>query len=381
MIENCKEVLFFCYGDARAASTWSNVPYCFVKALEKRGIAVECVDIKPDAWIDSFWNSTVKRFINLLRRNNDYYFERSWLAECISYHKIRRAVRGNMNAELCIFTSFSYWNKFDSRPSLLLCDWTYEMLITERFHRQPCFIEKRYVLQQKKAICNASLVVSLFKNSAETMKLRFPSANICWPGINVINNLYDGVIDDCLIGLKKINDIVLFVGKPAYLSGAKMLAEAMLKIWESHPSMELHCIGITQEQLGADDERIVCHGYLRKDVPEEREMYYGLLCRSRVFCNPTPEWAGFSSTVEAMYFYTPVVVSNYDNFVEEFGHNIEFGRYNVSFDGGSLSKNLLAVIDNPDFTTMCLCAHETVRNYTWDEYVQRVEDFCNHTSL
>lgn len=370
-----KQILFFCYGDARSASTWSNVPYCFVKALEKRGISVECVDIKPDARIDRIWNSTVKHFINLLCRNNDYYFERSWLAERISYHKIKKAVRGNAKADLCIFTSFSYWNKFDSRPSLLLCDWTYEMLITERFHRQPFWVEKRYVLQQKKAICNASLVVSLFNKSAETMKKKYPSANICWPGINVINNLYDVVVDDRLIGIKKENDIVLFVGKPSYLSGAKMLAVAMTEIWKFHPTIELHCIGITKEQLGVDDKRIVCHGYLRKDVPEECSKYYDLMCRAKVFCNPTPEWAGFSSTIEAMFFYTPVVVSKYDNFVKEFGSCIEFGRYNTNFDVEPLANDILSVLDALDYRQICYIAHDTVASYTWDEYVSRILAF------
>ncbi len=31
--------------------------------------------------------------------------------------------------------------------------------------------------------------------------------------------------------------------------------------------------------------------------------------------------------IEAMFFYTPVIVAPYNEFVEEFGDNIKFGRY------------------------------------------------------
>ena len=167
---NIKEVLFFCYGNARSASTWSNVPYCFVKALENCGYKVSCVNIAPSKKLNDIWNSSVKRIFNIISRGNLYYFERSILARSIVNGKIRKAINSNKTADLCIFTSFSYWNKFDSRPSLLLCDWTFEMLLKDRLHRNPFFFEKWSINSQNRAIDSATIVVSLFKESAERMK-------------------------------------------------------------------------------------------------------------------------------------------------------------------------------------------------------------------
>lgn len=368
MIKDIREILFICYGDARNASTWSNVPYCFVRALEQRGIVVSCVDIRPSRRIESVWNAVIKRCLNLFWRGNMYYFERSRLAMAISRRKIRMAVASNHTADLCVFTSFSYWNEFDPRPSLLLCDWTFEILLRDRCHREPSFFERWYIESQRKAIEGAALVVSLFKESARKMKETYPSANIMWPGINVINNLYDGEVGENLINLKKNSNIILFVGRPAYLEGARMLLDSMALIWERYPEMELHCVGIADDDLDAKDPRVKCYGYLHKDIPAEREIYYGLMCRARVFCNPSPEWAGYSSIVEAMYFYTPVVVSDFMDFVSEFGCQIGFGRYCRTGTADCLAQNLLEVISGSSYPVMCTDAHSSVKDYTWGNY-------------
>ena len=47
--------------------------------------------------------------------------------------------------------------------------------------------------------------------------------------------------------------------------------------------------------------------------------------KAKVFINTTPKWAAFSASIEAMYFYIPVVVTPYDEFTKTFGEHIEFG--------------------------------------------------------
>ena len=59
----------------------------------------------------------------------------------------------------------------------------------------------------------------------------------------------------------------------------------------------------------------------------EREKYYNLLKSARVLINPASKWGGYSSTIEAMYYGCPIIVSPYDDFIEEFGKLIPFGYY------------------------------------------------------
>ena len=76
----------------------------------------------------------------------------------------------------------------------------------------------------------------------------------------------------------------------------------------------------------------------------------------------------FSSTVEAMYYYTPVIVSPYQDFVKNFGEKIDFGVYNQDFTAESIANDIKSVINSDNYTEMCNFAHENVKTYTWENY-------------
>lgn len=49
-----KEVIFFAYGDSADISTWSNVPYLFSNALERKGVRVNRVDLTRTSLFKAF---------------------------------------------------------------------------------------------------------------------------------------------------------------------------------------------------------------------------------------------------------------------------------------------------------------------------------------
>ena len=51
------EITIFTYGDSNKISTWSNVPYFFTTTLEKKGIIVNRINIRPG-------NRVLKNFLN-----------------------------------------------------------------------------------------------------------------------------------------------------------------------------------------------------------------------------------------------------------------------------------------------------------------------------
>lgn len=70
-----------------------------------------------------------------------------------------------------------------------------------------------------------------------------------------------------------------------------------------------------------------------------------------------------------MYFYCPVVVHPYGHFVSEFGENIDFGTYNSDFTPEGVAASLEQVITSPTYESYCRNAHERVKEYTWDKYI------------
>ena len=58
-----KTILVFTYGDANNPSTWSNVPYLFTNALEKKGINVIKIDISTKQNIFMYLYSLICKII------------------------------------------------------------------------------------------------------------------------------------------------------------------------------------------------------------------------------------------------------------------------------------------------------------------------------
>ena len=79
-----------------------------------------------------------------------------------------------------------------------------------------------------------------------------------------------------------------------------------------------------------------------------------------------------------MYFYTPVLISPYKDFVSEFGENIEFGTYNQEFTEEVIANNITKILSSDRYEYMCQNAHEKVKNYTWEEYVNRFIELINN---
>lgn len=291
----------------------------------------------------------------------------------LTYRLIRQAVRRHCHADLCIFLNFDFHNKFNDIPSLLFCDWTYQILILDHLSRKPYFFETRFSQWQRAVIENAEHVVSLFPVCAEMMRRSYPTANIHHLGSNVVNSLYDKPFRlDAFIERRLASKDILFIGNNGYRAGAQLLIEAVGRLRDAHPDMQLHIVGMTGGDLPQAPGFVHCHGYLHKDNEAGRTLYYDLITRARLFCNPTPAWGGYSSTIEAMFFGTPVVVSPYKDFVAEFGSDIPFGAYNDVFEAEALATTIGRVITAEGYAGMCREAHERVKDYTWDAYVDRL---------
>ena len=388
-----KEILFFTNGDANDANVWSNVPFCFSHALENEGIIVCRVDYSMPSSFVKFYNLVLRRILDCLtfRKLKFPYIRSTRLFKFFAERKIRKAILQYPQADLCLFMGYGFYNKWNKVPSLLFSDWTTEMDIRKK--RKPNFLEKRIIQQEEEAINNAEYVVSLFPVCCEEMKKKYPKANIHFLGGNVINDLLNKsfvsrsklqvsnekadntIIVEDLVETKSKSKKLLFIGrKTTYLEAAKKLIEAykLLKEEEEYKDFSLDIVGCAASDFESLPDGVACYGFLNKSEERDRKTYYDLLLGAKVLVNANPKWGAFSSTVEAMYYYTPVIVSPYQDFVKNFGEKIDFGVYNQEFTAESIAKDIKSVINSENYTEMCNFAHENVKTYTWDNYVEQV---------
>ena len=403
-----KEILFFTNGDANNANLWSNVPYCFSHALEDKDLVVHRIDYSMNPAFVKFYNLGLRRILDglTLKKLRFPYLRTTRLFKYFAEKKIRKAILQNPHADLCLFMGYGFYNKWNNIPSLLFSDWTTEMDIQKK--RKPNFLEKRIIRQEEEAINNAEYVISLFPVCCEEMKKKYPKVNIHFLGGNVINDLSGfrlrethpnppclgreeqtteeqenlqisssskDVFADDLLEKKEKSKKLLFIGrKTTYLEAAKKLIEAftLLKEEEEYKDFSLDIVGCAASDFDSLPEGVICYGFLNKSEERDRKIYYDLLLGAKVLVNANPKWGAFSSTVEAMYYYTPVIVSPYQDFVKNFGEKIDFGVYNQEFTAESIAKDIKFVINSENYTEMCNFAHDNVKNYTWDNYVEQV---------
>lgn len=368
-----KEITVFSVGDANSLKTWSNVPYFFTKTLELKGYKVNRVNIEENRTLFSIYKYTAFAFLKLIFRNSNHTYFRSKLNYNLTNKKIAKALEIYPKTDAAVFLTFSFSApKSFNKKVISFGDWTYAYYIANFLNREPKWFEKNCLEREKQHIEKADLVLGLFPLSSTFIKNNYTNANVHYLG-NVINSNRELNKEQVLLAKQKSKKL-LFIGNEKYLSGALELIETFKKIKNNHSELELHFIGLLENQTGIKANDIYYHGYLNKSVVAENELYYKLLSEALVIINSTKDWGGFSSTTEAMYFYTPVITRPYDEFTETYGTQIEFGYY--IGENNTLSSCVDKMLENSNDKQLKLmnAAHEAVKDFTWSNYIRKMID-------
>ena len=369
-----KTINVFTEGDSSLLSTWSNIPYFLTTNLEKQGYTINRINIESSYLTQQIWNKIVFRLLTKLFRNNIYWYDRTFICYLETFIKIWFLNNKYSDADINLFISYSFYNPFSKKPNILFSDWDYETMIKDKRNRNPYFFEKWSMKRQEKVIKKADLVISLFAKAAEEMKIRYSKENVINLGNNVVNVFYDKGLNEKEILIKKQNsNRIIFIGSIKYIEGVKMLIDAFRNLKIYNPLLELVIIGINRKYLPAKlPEGITFHGYLDKGEKSDNQIYYNELLNAKILINPTPTWAGYSSTIEAMFFYTPIIVSPYSDFVTEFGNNIDFGEYCDGFNLTNLEDAIKKLLESENYKQICLNARNRVKDYTWENYIDKL---------
>lgn len=363
-----KEITVFTYGDSKKISTWSNVPYFLTTTMEKKGIKVNRVDIEPNKYVGKIFNITVKKILDFIYKDNSYNYMRSFLFKIEASIKIKNSVKQYSDSDAFFFLNFDFSvSALTNKMSILFGDWTYEKYVKYFLNKEANQFEQGFIEHQNKVIKESSIVFPLFPGTAEDLSKEFPG-KVFYLG-NVINSIFEPDLD-VILDWKLNSRKILFIGSKKYIDGANVLLKSFLSLKEKYPDMSLHFVGLTKRDFGELPENVYCYGYLDKADESQAKTYYKLLSESRCFVNPSPKWSSFSASVEAMYFYTPVIVPPYDEFVNTFGKNMEAGIF--CNDNSKLSDVIEEMLNCDNYKEMCIEAHNLTKDFTWDIYIDKM---------
>ena len=364
-----KQLVVFSNGDAWDARTWSNVPYMFLNAFKRQfpdipivTFDMSSVDNRGLLWlVRGTWNVLATPMVGKL-----FTFDRTKFRHYLLNKKIRRFTKNVAGGE-GVFLSFDFSNPAPKTPGYkvcLLCDWTIEYEISEHQHREPTDAERRLIERQREVISGADLVTALFPYSAKLISETCAGSKVTCYG------LPSNALCDVRPVLLRSSNRLLFIGNSKYAESLAVVVEGLENFNLSNPGHEyvLDVIGM-EHGPGEWGGYVVYHGYLRKDVEEEKALYYTLLTSCRALINVSDRWVGASSIVEALSLGTPVVVTPNAELEELLGEP-EFGLW-CGYTAEDVERCLAELSESTELQleSMSRNAVARVSRFTWDNLV------------
>ena len=371
-----KKILFVCYGDSTSPKAWSNVPYLFSENLQKQGFEIMRLNIAPNEKHEILWEKYAGRFLSRFFRTQQYSFLKTPISRAIAYWKIKKAVKNNPDLYFVIFLSFDFYNKFNKVPTLIFHDWSYDMIILDRLKRKPYFFEKWFINYQHEAFTKSELVVSLFKDAQKIISKRH-GKKVYHLGSNVVNDInFSKPNLEEILELKRNSHQLLIIGSMKYLLGARKLVQAFRILQKDFPELTLNIVNIPKDRilLEETDRKINFYNYLDKGDPAQNKQYYDLLTNAKILVNPSEIWAAYSSTIECMFYYTPIIIKPYDAFVLDYGEKNDFGVYLMNTDVPIIVECIRSILmmNEDEYMKKCIRAHELVKDQTWENYTKKI---------
>lgn len=368
-----KEIILISMGPASLLETWSGVPYFLLRELKNRGIIVREIDLEPHRYIKWLYNRIIMPFISLFVNKGELSIYRSLFFRIYQYVVLTNKFRRYESADVILgITSFNISVPKTTKPIVMLSDWpfSYDLM---RKNIKVGWYQTKCIKYEDSCMRKADLLISLFPTCAKYINERLEEHKAKSLGVNVVNNLQSPPKESIIEKSQKCR--IVFIGRLHYISGAISLLDAYNELFEINPNIELDIIGLQSKDFPAIiinklKGKVRFWGYLDKGNKEQCDIYYNIIKKASLYVNTTPGWVGYTSMIEAMYFYTPVIVYPCTEFVDEFGEEIEFGKYLK--DSKYLAQTILEVWSQRDYQKMAQKSHDRVSNYTWTHFVDEL---------
>lgn len=359
-------------GPASEPGTWSGVPFFLMRELKRRKIIVHEIDLEPHRYIKWIYNRIILPFISLFVTKGELSIYRSFFFRIYQYFHLRRKIKQYNSAEIILGVSaFNIEIPKTEKKTVLFSDWPFSYDLEKKYHNNIGLYQKYWIKHEDDCMRKADLLISLFPTCVNYINKHLRTNKTIYLGVNVVNNLIPPPQPE-IIFQKSQKCRLVFIGRNHYISGAISLLKAYNELIKTKPFLELDIIGLQPNNfpiklINEIKGKVRFHGYLDKGNIEDCKTYYNILNNASLYVNTTPGWVGYTSMIEAMYFYTPVIVYPCKEFIDEFGKQINFGIY--ADESENLAKVIEIVYFSKEYTQMAKNAHERVSNYTWQYFV------------
>lgn len=378
-----QEIIAYSNGDSNEISTWSNVPYLCLKAMQSKGIKIDRVDIAVEnkgyvvPVLRDVFNLLTDRLSHIFSsaKKTMVKFDRTMTHEGMVKKEVKKAQKKYPGAEIQLVFDFSHAYK-SNIPTVCFCDWTIEYEIEEHQLRSPGYFEKKIIKRQFKNLENADAIITLFPYAYEKIRHLFPEKTYY---LGHIINVYDiGETEQYSYDKTKCNSQrVLFIGKKKYINGLQVLIEAVnfYNQKNSKSKIYLDIIGMEENDFPEMDiSTCTFYGYLDKNNGDDRKKYYSLMKNAKCMVNITKQWNGASSIIEALWCGTPVIISRNKDIEGILGDDKEFGKWCEPEKPQELVECLEYIMNMSmeEYQELTQKAHRKVKDYTWDKYSEKM---------
>ncbi|HEY4282749.1 MAG TPA: glycosyltransferase family 4 protein [Chthoniobacterales bacterium] len=382
------EINLFCLGDSADINTWSNLPYFFSKALIKRGVKINRINIFPyeepgyNAYMHFLetWFLIQKRLFGI---NRVYDFFRDRVSCYFANKRIEREVTRFPNADFNIFLTFSLSSgRYSSTPVINVCDIAYEHYLEESGKKKGKR-ELRFIETEKQNLQMADIVCGLSEKCRQFLRTRYRLNNVLklTPGINLGVEEPNDV--EQLLSCKWGSKNIAFVGRGVQKRGIDILLEAFGLFNKEHGDrFTLHIVGASRAELATSSKNVKCHGYLSKGNPEDLSLYLEILRSATVFVMPMREGPFPGVIREALLHYTPVIMSNIWNEEQKIEHDYN-GILVDRIEPTAFAEEMGSLLrDRQKWENIARNAHESVEQFSWERSVEELlERAMNRTAL
>lgn len=354
--------------------SWSNIPYLLHKNLENYGFHVVNYVMREIGIFKYLFNLPIRLLRKLCNIKTEYFYVRTpihFFTACI-YSKYISLISNP--DDIMLVQGFSYPLRNKKNKMILVGDWPSSYLFEKFLKRMPNKCESKSIAREDRVIESADLVITLFPDVYDYMSKRYSNRNIRYFG-NVVNVDDEIKIPKDIITIKSKSNRLLFIGQPFYLQGALELISAVNNLVKNGFNLEVDIVGIPENLINHQYDWLFIHGYLDKALPDQKNKYYSLLTNAKLFVNTTTGWNGFQATLEAMYFYNPIIVRKNTNMLQTFPRINDFS-YNIDGESDSLESAILKSIDSQDiYLSKCLAAHNSAEGHSWKNFIKNLERY------
>ena len=349
----------------------SNIPYLLHKNLHDKGYYVINVVLRELFPIKFLYNLPLRVLIKFFGFRTTYYYVRTPLHFFFTYLYSQYIRYASKPDDVMIVQGFSYPPHNKKNRMLILGDWPSAYLFEKFLKRTPSRYEMKSIEREDRVIEMADAVVTLFPDAHKYMLQRYKNKNIYYFG-NVVNIDDEVNISPDILSKKEKSIKLLFVGQAFYIDGANELITAVENLRACGYELDVDIVGIDSSLLKQRFDWLSIHGYLDKGIQMDKDKYYDLLENAKLFVNTTPGWNAFQATLEALYFYNPIVVRPNENLAQTFPM-LESFSYKVGDKEGSLEEEIIKSFDLCDeYLEKCRKSHLAVKPYTWNSFTDNL---------